>query len=120
MNKKEDTSLETELTQLMFQAISQNEELKRYIKKASKEGKMTGKSLLTFCLRPLSLIEDSVSIKGLAEKEEAEKEICKTENRCNDAVTAYKEEREETIRKNAEEPFKEESWLKKLRLISPF
>ncbi len=119
MRKQNDTSLETELTQLMFQAISQSDALREYIHHAAEEGKITSKSLLTFCLRPLSLLENTVEIKGLAEKETLTEEETE-KSRKDDAISAYKKEQEETLRKNAEEPFEEESWLRKLRLISPF
>ena len=93
MKKKIDQSLEIHLTNLMYKAISESEELKNYLYKIEKEGKINQKSLLTFSLRPMALIKKDTNFHGISEEAKSGP---------------------------PEKDFNPSSWFKKLRLKSPF
>ena len=92
MNKRLEKETEIKLTNLMFKAISSSGELKNFLKKMKREGKITNKSVLTFSLRPSVIIEEEKT----------------------------KFTREALEGPPPDENFNSESWLKKLRLKMPF
>jgi len=101
MKRKLDASLEEHLTKLMFKAISESEELREYLNQMQEEGALSNKSLLTFCLRPMSLINSDESLDSVQTPH---------------ATAGIPQELHETASSN----FNEDEWLRENRLKNPF
>lgn len=98
MKRKLDESLEAHLTKLMFKAISQSEELRKCLNQMQEEGALSNKSLLTFCLRPMSLIDDET----------------------NQAAHSEVGLPKELLETSSQKDFNQDEWLKENRLQNPF